>query len=126
MNNPDSRLPRRDFLKAATAAAIAPAIAEALAPGPQKPARMIGIQVGAVSFFDEGVEQVLDIFQERGAINTIFLTTFTYGRGFSGQPWSATTANPTTLMAFCFSTSEMAHCSMPLAQATPKASPRAG
>src|SRR5437667_801007 len=85
MNNPDSCLPRRDFLKAATAAAIAPTIAEALAAVPQKPARMIGIQVGAVSFFDEGVEQVLDIFQERGAINTIFLTTFTYGRGLAGR-----------------------------------------
>src|SRR5438046_6930889 len=85
MNNPDSCLPRRDFLKAATAAAIAPTIAEALAAVPQKPARMIGIQVGAVSFFDEGVEQVLDIFQERGAVNTIFLTTFTYGRGLAGR-----------------------------------------
>ena len=46
---------------------------------------MIGIQVGAVSFADEGVEPVLDIFQEKGAINTIFLTTFTYGRGLSGR-----------------------------------------
>src|SRR5213080_5559467 len=85
MNNPDLRLPRRDFLKAASAAAIAPAIAEAFAPAPDKPAKMIGIHVGAVSFFDEGVEQVLDIFQERGAINTIFLTTFTYGRGLAGR-----------------------------------------
>jgi len=28
---------------------------------------------------------VLDIFQEKGAINTVFLTTFTYGRGLSGR-----------------------------------------
>jgi hypothetical protein len=46
---------------------------------------MIGIQVGAVSFVDEGVEQVLDIFQERGTINTVFLCTFTYGRGLAGR-----------------------------------------
>jgi len=46
---------------------------------------MNGIQVGAVSFVDEGVENVLDVFQNRGAINTLFLTTFTYGRGLSGR-----------------------------------------
>jgi hypothetical protein len=46
---------------------------------------MLGIQVGAVSFVDEGVEKVLDILEERGAINTLFLTTFTYGRGLSGR-----------------------------------------
>lgn len=46
---------------------------------------MIGLQIGAVSFFDEGVAQVLDILQERGAVNTIFLTTFTYGRGLAGR-----------------------------------------
>ncbi len=45
----------------------------------------IGIQVGAVSFVDEGVEKVLDILQERGRVNTIYLTTFTYGRGLSGR-----------------------------------------
>ena len=47
--------------------------------------KMIGIQVGAVSFADEGTGQVLDIFQERGAVNTLFLTTFTYGRGLAGR-----------------------------------------
>jgi hypothetical protein len=46
---------------------------------------MNGIQIGAVSFVDEGVEEVLDILQKRGEINTIFLTTFTYGRGLSGR-----------------------------------------
>ena len=47
--------------------------------------KMIGIQVGAVSFVDEGVEQVLDILQERGRVNTLFLATFTYGRGLAGR-----------------------------------------
>ncbi len=47
--------------------------------------KMIGIQVGAVSFLDEGTEKVLDIFQERADINTLFLAVFTYGRGIAGR-----------------------------------------
>ena len=47
--------------------------------------KMIGIQAGAVSFVDEGAEQALDVFQQRGAVNTIFLATFTYGRGIAGR-----------------------------------------
>ena len=50
-----------------------------------KDAGFIGIQVGAVSFVDEGVEKVLDNFQELGNINTLFLTTYTYGRGLAGR-----------------------------------------
>jgi hypothetical protein len=46
---------------------------------------MVGIQVGAVSFVDEGVEQVLDIFQKDASINTLFVATFTYGRGIAGR-----------------------------------------
>src|SRR5688572_33161769 len=46
---------------------------------------MHGIQVGAVSFVDEGIENVLDILQNRAAVNTLFLTTFTYGRGLAGR-----------------------------------------
>lgn len=46
---------------------------------------MHGIQIGAVSFVDEGVDKVLDIMQKRGAINTLFLTTFTHGRGLAGR-----------------------------------------
>lgn len=52
---------------------------------PSAGAKTIGIQVGSVSFVDEGVEQVLDILQERGQVNTIYLTTFTYGRGLAGR-----------------------------------------
>ena len=46
---------------------------------------MIGIQVGAVSFVDEGSDRVLDGFREMAAINTLFLATFTYGRGIAGR-----------------------------------------
>ncbi len=71
-------LDRRQFL---TGAALAPALMQA-APAPPK---MVGIQIGAVSFIDEGTEKVLDILQERGAVNTLFLAVFTYGRGIAGR-----------------------------------------
>ena len=82
---------RREFLKAsagAVAATSLSATATSLFAGEAKavvPAKMIGMQIGAVSFVDEGREQVLDILQERAAINTLFLTTFTYGRGLGGR-----------------------------------------
>src|SRR6187399_319906 len=50
-----------------------------------KEEKIIGIQIGAASFFDEGVEQVLDNVQKRGGVNTIFVTTFCYGRGLNGR-----------------------------------------
>jgi len=82
---------RREFVKAsaglAAAATVAP-LAMAL-PGqsaePAPAAKTIGIQVGSVSFVDEGTEKLLDILQERGGVNTIFLATFTYGRGLAGR-----------------------------------------
>src|SRR5579884_1348226 len=46
---------------------------------------MICIQVGAVSFVDEGVVPVLDRFQFEIGINTLFLATFSYGRGIAGR-----------------------------------------
>lgn len=70
---------RREFLRTGIAAAslVRPAFAET--------GKMLGIQIGAVSFVDEGTEKVLDILQERAAINTLFLATFTYGRGIAGR-----------------------------------------
>ena len=44
-----------------------------------------GIQIGAVSFADEGVENVLETVQKRAVVNTLYLTTFTYGRGLGGR-----------------------------------------
>jgi hypothetical protein len=52
---------------------------------PPRRGKPIGIQVGSVSFVDEGVEQVLDTLQERGRVDTVYLTTFTYGRGLAGR-----------------------------------------
>ena len=75
----ETDIDRRGFLK--SAAASVPLLAQAAAP--QK--KMIGIQVGAVSFIDEGTEKVLDILQDRAAVNTLFLAVFTYGRGIAGR-----------------------------------------
>jgi hypothetical protein len=47
--------------------------------------KMAGIQVGAVSFVDEGVEAVLDNCEKLGGVNTLFVATFTYGRGIAGR-----------------------------------------
>jgi hypothetical protein len=52
---------------------------------PPRRGKTVGIQVGSVSFVDEGVEAVLDILQEQGRVDTIYLTTFTYGRGLAGR-----------------------------------------
>src|SRR5215813_2594805 len=95
---------RRSFLKGVTAASVAaiqPTLineAKSLAPLTHKQGqsntvttqaqpnkRFIAIQVGAVSFVDEGVEQVLDILQEKGRINALLLAVFTYGRGIAGR-----------------------------------------
>jgi hypothetical protein len=75
---------RREFLKLAAGTGVAlampiPESAAAVSPS------MIGIQVGAVSFVDEGTEKVLDVLQERGCVNTLFLAVFTYGRGIAGR-----------------------------------------
>src|SRR5262245_55191278 len=86
---PRTVMSRRVFLKAAASqAAIVAAgrlpvatVLRAAEPAPKS----IGIQIGAVSFVDEGHEKVLDLLQERGAVDTIYLTTFTYGRGLAGR-----------------------------------------
>ena len=62
---------RRYLMKAAAATTAVAAFPQA--PAPKK---MIGIQAGVVSFVDQGVERVLDIFQERAGINTLFLAVF--------------------------------------------------
>ncbi|MBI4893813.1 MAG: twin-arginine translocation signal domain-containing protein [Acidobacteria bacterium] len=74
---------RRDFLRASASTAAAASLSAAPAPVPAK--TMVGIQVGAVSFVDEGTPKALDILQQRGAVNTLFLATFTYGRGIAGR-----------------------------------------
>jgi hypothetical protein len=85
-------LPRRDFFKASAAgfaavAAVGPSPFDSLlkASDPSPARKSIGIQIGAVSFVDEGIDKVLDVLQDRGAIDTVYLATFTYGRGLAGR-----------------------------------------
>jgi hypothetical protein len=80
---------RRQFI-AGTGAALA---ATQVVPGvnflaqaaPRKHVPMIGIQVGAVSFRDEGTDAVIEEFQRDASVNTLFVATFTYGRGIAGR-----------------------------------------
>jgi hypothetical protein len=76
---------RRTFVKQAALAATGAAVARAsrleAASGPSP----IGIQIGAVSFVDEGTEKVIDGLREMGGVNTLFVATFTYGRGIAGR-----------------------------------------
>ena len=75
---------RRNFLETAAAGAVAAAATQSSNAAPAA-SKTIGIQVGAVSFVDEGVEQVLDVFQQYASVNTLFVATFTYGRGIAGR-----------------------------------------
>lgn len=64
---------------AQSAGAVQPAAAGAKA----KP--VIGIQIGSISFLDEGTEKVLDILEEKACVNTLFLASFTFGNGIAGR-----------------------------------------
>jgi hypothetical protein len=75
---------RRDFVQNAVAGTLLSAAQTGQA-APAATGKMIGIQVGAVSFVDEGVVPVLDIFQQSASVNTLFVATFTYGRGIAGR-----------------------------------------
>ncbi len=88
MNADVSTKSRREFIRTGATAMVGAALGPYVVSQAGETARtqkMIGIQVGAISFVDEGTEAVLDILQERGAVNTIFLATFTYGRGIAGR-----------------------------------------
>jgi hypothetical protein len=78
---------RREFLEASSTVAGGAVLSRLMPPAFAASAEppMIGIQAGAVSFVDEGTERVLDVFRDAASINTIFLATFTYGRGIGGR-----------------------------------------
>ncbi|RPI20860.1 MAG: hypothetical protein EHM61_26135 [Acidobacteria bacterium] len=75
---------RRTFLQAAAAAGANPVLRR-IASTDDRVRKMIGIQLGAISFLDEGVEQVLDIVQERASANALFLATFSFSNGTAGR-----------------------------------------
>jgi hypothetical protein len=78
---------RREFVLggAGVAAASAAMAQDSKSRSGTFPEKMIGIQIGAVSFLDEGVERVLDTIQERVRVNTLFLGTFAMGNGLFGR-----------------------------------------
>jgi hypothetical protein len=49
----------------------------------------VGIQVGAISFIDEGVPETLDRFVEQGGVNTICVSALSWSRGNAGRATSA-------------------------------------
>ena len=75
-----NELSRREFAKLIAAAGVASRF-----PQIQTANRVIGIQVGAVSFLDEGIASLLDRFQRDSNINALFVAGFTYGRGIAGR-----------------------------------------
>jgi hypothetical protein len=74
---------RRHFLESSGLLAASAMLPRFKLPHAEPP--MVGIQAGAVSFVDEGTERVLDNLQRLASVNTIFLATFTYGRGIGGR-----------------------------------------
>ncbi len=78
-------LSRREFVKITAGVGAALAVPAWGQVPPVSSSKMVGIQIGAVSFVDEGTEKVLDILQERAGVNTLFLAVFTYGRGIAGR-----------------------------------------
>jgi hypothetical protein len=52
-------------------------------------APLVGVQIGAVSLVDEGVQPVLDLLQEKAGITAVFLATQAFDRGVQGRPMAS-------------------------------------
>jgi hypothetical protein len=77
---------RREFLATSSSVFVGSVVLGQRIHAAEAPSEsMIGIQVGSVSFVDEGTERVLDILQETANVNTLFLSVFTHGRGIGGR-----------------------------------------
>ncbi|MXW69635.1 MAG: hypothetical protein F4Z61_07025, partial [Acidimicrobiia bacterium] len=48
----------------------------------------VGMQVGGISFIDEGVEETLDIFTNLAGVNAIFISALSWARGNAGRSGS--------------------------------------
>lgn len=71
---------------APSSAPIAAPEQEPLPPMPPLPKDpVIGIQIDAISFLDEGTEKVLDTLQEKAGVNALFMGAFSYGTGITGR-----------------------------------------
>ncbi len=77
---------RREFITTSSSLLLGSAVLGYKLHADQTPSpAVVGIQVGAVSFVDEGTEKVLDRLQKTANINALFLSAFTYGRGIGGR-----------------------------------------
>jgi len=76
---------RRTFIKSSIAAASAASLFPNHNSFSADFDKHVGIQIGAVSFVDEGENQVLDNVQNLAGINTLFLPVFAYNRGLAGR-----------------------------------------
>ena len=77
----ESTMERRSFV-----AAVAGATASQLVARPAVGAKKtIAIQFGAVSLVDEGVESVLDVFQNRAGVNMLMPAVFSFSNGTAGR-----------------------------------------
>jgi hypothetical protein len=72
---------RRKFVAALAGAAARPLVASAAA----QASKTIAIQFGAVSLVDEGIEPVLDNFQNRAAVNMLMPAVFSFSNGTAGR-----------------------------------------
>lgn len=45
----------------------------------------VGIQIGAISFIDEGVEQALDTLEQRSGVNALLISALSWSRGNAGR-----------------------------------------
>src|SRR5580693_9196482 len=81
-----NQMDRRTFVTAlgSGAAGLQAAAAQTPTP-PTADKQVIGIQIGSISFLDEGTDKVLDILREKACVNTLFLATFTYGNGIASR-----------------------------------------
>src|SRR5271166_4393063 len=51
----------------------------------RKRSSALAFRSGRSLFWDEGVERVLDILEEKACVNTLFVATFTYGNGIASR-----------------------------------------
>ena len=81
-------LNRRQFIqRTARIGALCAAAPAALAQSPtiKRPKPLVGIQIAAHSFFDEGIGHCLDLLRDSAGVNALFVSTHSY-YGAMGQP----------------------------------------
>lgn len=88
--NEMSSMSRRKFLQTGAGLAAALPLSAGLhspqaAVAGEPASKIVGIQIGAVSFVDEGIEACLDTLQEKGGVNTIIPVVFSYSNTTAGR-----------------------------------------